>query len=223
MIKQKTKTNSHSVVKWSSKEIAVKLIDPTPNNFKIKTDLGKERLQKSLELFGLAGNVVCNIGKNGRYPLIDGNSRVEQAKERGEKTIWVSLPNRPLTPTEYKEMAAMYDYAKAGEVDVERIHGELGTTSDFFKKWNIAVPKNLLDNIGKKGGVSIDVKVTDLPTGKNGKKKVDAEPDYTMRVELIFTPKEEAAFRKMEDKLAAKYKTENTADTVLAAFKALTK
>ena len=104
-------------ITWSSKLVQVSTSKPTPTNYKIKTDLGKERLALSLKKFGLAGTVVLNTD----FTLIDGNSRLEEAKKEKQKTIWASFPNRKLSPAEFKEMSALFDFAKAGEVDVDRI------------------------------------------------------------------------------------------------------
>lgn len=194
------------------------MIKPTPKNYKIKTALGQERLTQSLEMFGLASTVVCNLD----YSLIDGNSRLEQAKERGEKKIWVSLPSRKLTPKEYIEMSAMYDVAKAGEVDMERIEGDLGTTKEFFEKWNLAVPMHLLEKMGK--GADPIINGTSGPTKGKGKKEGPVKViEESFIVQLHFDEKEEKQFRAMEEKLRVKMKTSSTTDTVFQAFKKLLK
>lgn len=201
-------------ITWSPKLVDIKNIKPTPNNYKIKTDLGKERLQQSLKMFGLAGTVVCNTDLS----LIDGNSRVEEAKERGEKKIWVSMPNRKLTPKEYQEMAAMYDFAKAGEVDMERIEKELGTKEEFFKKWALEVPMHLLEGMGKGAPVV---------AGKGKKTEVIDEAPLPVSdiklVQLFFSAKQAVEFRKWEEKLLKKFKVDNTTDCVYQAFKHLAK
>lgn len=144
-----------NTITWSSKRVLVAAIDPTPTNYKIKSDLGKERLRQSLKQFGLAGNAVCNYSlKKDRFDLIDGNSRLEQAKEKKEKWMWISVPSRRLAPKEFKEMSAMFDFAKAGEVDVERIEQDLGTSKSFFDKWGMLVPMSVLDSIGKNAQVN---------------------------------------------------------------------
>ena len=88
-------------ITWSSKLVQVSKIKPTPTNYKIKTDLGKERLALSLKKFGLAGTVVLNTD----FTLIDGNSRLEEAKKEKQKTIWASFPNftNYLLLTNYKD------------------------------------------------------------------------------------------------------------------------
>ena len=48
------------VITWAPKKILKKNILPTPNNYKIKTEVGMERFRKSKELFGLAGTVIVN-------------------------------------------------------------------------------------------------------------------------------------------------------------------
>lgn len=202
-------------IEWNSKQINLSDIDPTPNNYKIKTDLGKERLQQSLKMFGLAGTVIVNpVGK--RYTLIDGNSRLEEEKTKGRKKIWVSLPNRKLTPQEFKQMSAMFDFAKAGEVDMERIEKDLGTSKDFFNTWKLVVPMELLDKIGKAGKVEVPE-----PTQKQ--KRIDkllaVDDKKESFVQLFFDVAKEKQFRKDEIRLMKKFKTDNTTDTVLAAYK----
>lgn len=147
-----------STIKWISKMVDIKLIDKTPGNYKLRTALGAERLKKSLEMFGLAGNVVVNPSKGGRYVLIDGNSRIEEERKKGTTKIWCSVPDKPLTPQQFKEMSAMFDFAKAGEVDLDRINSELGTTKAFFDEWNMIVPKAFLDKAGKKAVVDMERK-----------------------------------------------------------------
>jgi len=47
-------------ISWTPKLVNVADVKPTEKNYKIKTDIGKERLQLSLKMFGLAGTVVVN-------------------------------------------------------------------------------------------------------------------------------------------------------------------
>lgn len=201
-------------ITWSPKKVAVKDIKHTPNNYKIKTDLGRERLQASLKAFGLAGTVVCNTD----LTLIDGNSRLIEARENGEKFIHVSIPNRKLTPKEFQEMSAMFDYAKAGEVDVERIQKEIGTTQDFYKKWGMEVPLELLNKLGNNRPAS---DLDDLEYPDNGGTSSTAEVNDIKMVQLFFSEKQEAEFRKIEEKLKKKFKTESTTETVLKALKSI--
>lgn len=205
-------------IKWTSKLVNVADIKPTPKNYKIKTELGQERLRQSLKQFGLAGNVVINTDNF----LIDGNSRLEEAKAKGEKKIWASVPNRKLTPAEFQEMSAMFDFAKAGEVDTERINQDLGTSEDFFKKWGMAVPLELAAKLGKAASNSPDLEYPEEGGTKNGKDTQQQVSDIRM-VQLFFSEKQEAEFRKMEEKLMKKLKTPNTTETVFKAFKQLTK
>lgn len=136
---------------WKSKKVLKSLIDPTPTNYKIKSDVGKERLRESVDRFGLAGNAICDYhpSKKGRYVLIDGNSRLDDPSVRKLKWLWISVPSRKLTDNEFREMSAMFDFAKAGDVDVERIEQDLGTSKDFFDRWGMLVPTRVLESIGK--------------------------------------------------------------------------
>lgn len=204
----KTKT-----IEWRSKFVAVTQIKPTPVNYKIRTALGFERLKTSLAKFGLAGTVVCNTD----LTLIDGNSRLEQCKEKGIKQIQVSIPNRKLTPQEFKEMSAMYDMAKAGDVDTERIEGDLGKTKDFYEKWNLTVPKRLLDKIGK-------AQVQEYQDTKKAKKaeikkEQATSPETNLNdfvvVQLYFNQKQSDEFRKHEERLLKKFKLRSTTELML--------
>lgn len=193
---------------WTPRKIKVSDIKPIKNNYKIKTDLGRERLQTSLKMFGLAGTVICNTD----LMLIDGDSRLKEAKEKKEKYLWVSLPDRKLNPKEVTEMTAMYDFAKAGEVDEERIKKDLGTSKDFKTKWGM-VPKETLDQLGAKAPV-------EKVTGKRKEKEVTV--DKARIITLIFkNEKEEREFRDIELKLLRKYKTTSTTDTVMRALKSI--
>lgn len=172
-------------ITWTSKKVLTGSIDPTPTNYKIKSDLGRERLRQSLKAFGLAGNAVCNhSGKKGRYDLIDGNSRLEQAKERKEKWMWISVPSRKLTTKEFKEMSAMFDFAKAGEVDVERIEQDLGTSKDFFNRWGMLIPTRVLDTIGK----TAQVTAADFKPEKEKEKEQRDKKSVILREKFIEPP-----------------------------------
>lgn len=210
------KTPKLKPITWKSVEAEVRHIKPTPNNFKIKTDLGKQLLHNSISKFGQAGTVVCNwAGKFGdlkNLMLVDGNSRIVECKEKGQKKVWVSVPSRKLSAKEFEEMAAMFDYAVAGTVDTDRIKGELGKTQEFFKFWGMSVPQEILNRLGKAEPIA-----SSKSNGSNSKTPV--VPEQVYKVELFFTEKQEAQFRKMEDKLAAKWKTVNTTETVLRAIK----
>lgn len=141
-------------ITWNTIRVKVDLIDPSPTNYKIANELGKERLKQSLKEFGLAGSVICNKVK-GRYVLIDGNSRLLEAKEAREKYLNVSIPNRPLTQKEFVKMCKVYDLAKAGDQDENRIAAE---TDDkhFYKQYNLPVPARLLDTLGSNSKVVLD-------------------------------------------------------------------
>lgn len=201
-----------SEIIWSPKQVLVKDIKPTEKNYKIKTDLGKERLQASLKSFGIAGTVIVNTD----LMLIDGNSRLEEMIAKGAKKIWVSYPNRRLTPKEFTEMSAMYDFAKAGEVDMARIEADLGTSADFFNKYKMTIPLSLLENLGK----NAPIKGLEYP--EEGSGQASPEQSDILMVQLFFTVKQETEFRKMEEVLKKKLKTDNTTDTVFKALKAYT-
>jgi hypothetical protein len=199
-------------ITWSAKRVEVGSIKPTPHNYKIKTELGMERLRTSLRSFGLAGTVILNTD----LTLIDGNSRWEEAKRNKEKFLWASVPDRKLTPAEFTEMTAMYDFAKAGEVDLDRIKGDLGTSADFYKKYNLEMPLEMLEKLGQ-GGRGVP-----LSTGASIEELEQrvATSDIRM-VQLFFTAANESLFRRMETELMERFGTDNVTDTVFEAFKSL--
>lgn len=203
-------------INWKPKEVLIGKIKPTPDNFKIKTDLGKERLSLSMKLFGNASTVILNQD----YCLIDGNSRWEEEKEKGVKKMWVMWPSRKLTPKEYKEFSALFDTLVAGTVDTDRINSELGTSKAFFDKWKMEIPLHMREKLSGmgKGKKAPDIKQLEYPSGKAGDDMV-AVGSNIMMVQLFFTAKQETEFRKYEEKLMKKWKTKNTTETVLKAIK----
>lgn len=194
-------------ITWKTSPMDVNKIKPTPNNFKIKNALGSERFLTSLKNFGLAGAVVCNTD----FTLIDGNSRVEQARKKGLKKIDVSMPSRKLTPREFEEMSALFDFAKAGDVDIERIEKEIFKTTDIYAKWGMPVPMHLLTEMG----ANAKIKAKEFPGGKDN---VIPTVDTAM-VQLFFNAQEETEFRRIEEILKKKLKTDNTTELVLKVFR----
>ena len=200
---------------WQSIKVPPANIKFTENNFKIKTALGRQRLQTSLKSFGMASTIVCNwtkkVGDITGLILIDGNSRLEEAIENKLKTVWVSVPDRKLTNTEYIEFSAMFDFASAGTVDLERIEKELGTTSAFYEKYGLEVPMEKMDTMGAKAAKG---PAKQEPEEVKPVIEVDEYP-----VTLFFNKKQEAEFRKIEEKLKVRYNTISTSDTVLKALR----
>lgn len=200
-------------ITWISKEASVSAIAPTPGNYKIKTDLSKARFMASINAFGRAGTVVCNYaGKFGditKLVLIDGNSRLDQAKDAKEKKIWVSLPSRLLTASEFKEMSAIFDMAKAGDVDMDRINKELGTTKSFFEKYSLDVP---MEKLASMGASAIKKEIPE-------EKAPIVSDEYP--VTLYFNKKEETEFQKHMERLKVKFKTVSNTETILKGLKKL--
>lgn len=213
-------------ITWSSKRVKANVLDPTPNNYKIKTDIGRERFLTSLGKFGRAGAVVVNPStKKGRYDIIDGNSRVEEQMAKNPNAVMeVSVPSRRLTPAEYKEMSAMFDFAKAGDVDIERIQKDLGTSKDFFAKWGMEMPHELAEKLDKMGSKA-DVKELEYPEegeGKGAKKNgkgSEPQPSDIRMVQAYFTSDQEEEFRKMETELEKVLEVDNTTDIIFKSIK----
>lgn len=198
-------------ITWTPKRVLLSKVKPSPVNYKIKNALGAERFKESLKQFGLAGVVVVNTD----LTLIDGNSRLEEMTKKGLKHIWVSVPDRKLSPAEFSQMCAVFDYSVAGDVDIERIERDYGDHVDFLKRYGMTVSMEKLGTLGA------NAKVAKFPEKKaNGK-----EPEVTdvKMVQLFFSTKQEEDFRKAEEKLMKRFKTTNTTETVLKAIKTLAK
>lgn len=215
-------------INWYNVEVLTANIQPTDKNYKIRNALGAERLAKSLELFGLAGSVVCNwqksVGDVKSIMLVDGNSRLEKAMEQGKKKIWVSVPDRKLTPKEFREMSAMFDLAKAGDVDMERIQGDIGKTKDFYDQWNLKVPASLLNKLGSKQLKDYRKEKANKKTNSTALKVgEDRNLNDVVMIQLIYSKAESETFRKIEAVLAAKFKTKTTMATTLQAYHELVK
>lgn len=99
---------------WQPKLVKLEELRENLNNPKIITESGKKKLHKSLDKFGLAGTIVVNADMT----IIDGHSRKSEFMERGITEVWVSVPDRELTEAEYKEMNAVFDAARASDVDM---------------------------------------------------------------------------------------------------------
>src|SRR3990167_8321122 len=144
-------------ITWQPELIEISKLKETPINPKIKSEQGVKRLQKSLARFGLAGSIVCNKD----LTIIDGNSRLAEIKPGKEKKVWVSLPDRQLTETEFTAMNALFDLSKAGEPDLLLIEDIIG--EELFQEFelesekkpeivedefNAAPPKNPITKLG---------------------------------------------------------------------------
>lgn len=201
-------------IEWRSMQVLVSVIKPTPNNFKLKTEEGLARFRTSVKSFGRAGTVILNYD----FTLIDGNTRWENAKEAGDKKIWASLPSRQLTPNEFKEMSALFDLARAGEVDVLRIKEELGTTASFFKKWGMEMPSQALNKLA-------ELEANDAVVNPTASRKIaEAAKEVALRpIQLLFRSEEAAEYIKLAESMYTRFKVDNVTDLSLKALRALKK
>lgn len=207
----KTKLNTPE---WKSVLVDVSRIKPTPNNFKLKTEEGLMRFKNSVEKFGLAGTVILNAD----YTLIDGNTRVEKAREKKIKRIYASMPNRLLKPKEFAEFSALYDFARAGEVDVLRIKEELGTTDAFFKEWGFELPKKALSKLA-------ELEANEAVINPTASRHIDdkAKEIPTSRITLLFVKEEAEEYIRLAESLYTKLKADNVTDLSLKALRLLKK
>jgi DNA modification methylase len=146
---------SKQKITWSAKEVSIDLLDPSPKNWKLENKLGLERFKQSVSEFGRAGTRICNLGSKGRFVLIDGNSNLADAKSKGEKKVWISIPSRALTVKEFDKMCKVFDMSVAGDVDLAGIAASTDN-KEFFKQYKQPVPARLLDTLGAKADVKLD-------------------------------------------------------------------
>jgi hypothetical protein len=197
-------------ITWKVRSVPISKIKPTPNNFKLKTEVGLGRFRHSMQKYGLAGAVILNAD----FTLIDGNSRIDEAKEYGIKAVDASLPSRKLTPKEFNEFAAMYDFARAGEVDVLRIQEELGTSKDFFKAWGMEMPEKALSKLA-------EMEKNDKVVNPTQARKIDEKQREiaTSRIALSFTPEEANEYIRLAESLYARFKVDNVTDLSLKVLR----
>lgn len=195
-------------ITWKVIEVPISKIKPTPGNFKLKTEDGNARFKASVENYGLAGSVIINTD----FTLIDGNSRLEKAKEMGMKKIFASIPSRKLTAKEFTEFAAMYDMARAGEVDIKRIKEELGTTDAFFKKWGIEIPKVALAKLAEFEEQEKNI------TANKKKETIKEAPTVTRQLTLVYTSEDADKLIALAESMYSKLKVDNLSDAVLKLF-----
>lgn len=197
-------------IKWNVLQVEVSKIKPTPNNFKLKTEEGLARFNTSVASYGLAGVVVLNAD----FTLIDGNTRLEKAREMGMKKVWASMPDRKLSVKEFNEFSAMFDFAKAGDVDLKRIQDELGTTEQFFKKWGMEMPKVALAKLA-------EMEKNERVVNPTGARKIaeEAKEIQTRPITLLFTVPEAAEYLKLAESLYASLGTDNITDATMAVTK----
>jgi hypothetical protein len=196
-------------ITWKITKVEVSKIKPTPNNYKLKTEEGLSRFRKSIEKFGLAGTVILNTD----LTLIDGNTRWEDAKAKKLKFINATIPDRKLTPKEFVEFSAMYDAARAGEVDITRIKNELGTSDQFFKDWGFTMPPKAVEALKK-----LEENEPITPRTVNGK-QVKPEELATSKLTLMFTKAEADEYLRIAESLYTIFKVDNVTDLSLAALK----
>jgi hypothetical protein len=128
------------------------------------------------------------------------------------------LPSRKLTPKEFNEFAAMYDFARAGEVDVLRIQEELGTSKDFFKEWGMEMPEKALSKLA-------EMEKNDKVVNPTQARKIDEKQMEiaTSRIALLFTPEEANEYIRLAESLYARFMVDNVTDLSLKVLRYIKK
>lgn len=143
-------------IKWSLVEVLASDLKPNPKNPKVRDKKGFERLQKSLERFGHVFDGIANKDMS----LIDGHSRLELAEPNSKLRVFV--PSRQLSEKEYLEMNAIFDLAKAGEIDLQILEEQF--TEEFFEEWGMKEekPESQEDNFEIQEEIKTDIVLGDL-------------------------------------------------------------
>lgn len=147
-------------INWEPKKVKVSELIENPDNPKIITDAGRQKLKKSLGKFGLAGTMPVNQD----MMIIDGHSRKAQLIEAGIEEVWVSMPSRLLTEKEYKEMNAVFDIVKAGDPDYSKM------TEEIIDEW--VTDEEIIDGDGKTRTIKHDPAI--FPIAPKFNEKYDA-------------------------------------------------
>ena len=195
-------------ITWTTVYKPVNWFKPTPINYKLAVDDGSERLNTSMQKFGFAGSLIANLDGT----IINGNSRHKKLKAQGETKIKVDVPSRKLTPKEVQEFAAIFDFARAGEVDLAGIKKDYGTTKGFFKMWGLDMPSEAIKNINELEKAKIK------PNGKGPAKK-QIEPVTSKPLTLVFSSIEHGEFISIAESMYEKFKTDNITDLALKVFR----
>jgi hypothetical protein len=116
-------------ITWELVEVKASEIKTNPNNPKKRNDKGFKRLQKSLEKFGKVFDGIINTDMT----LIDGHSRLEVSGR--DEILRMFKPSRKLTQKEYSEMNAIFDMAKAGDIDEQILEEQF--EESFFEEWGL--------------------------------------------------------------------------------------
>ena len=144
------------MIKWKPIFAEVSKLKATPINPKIKSEIGVRRLKKSVEKFGLAGTIICNRD----LTIIDGNSRLEEIIKTGVKKVWVSVPDKQLSETEFKQFNALHDLAVAGESDMVLIEEIIG--EEVLNEFEFGKPEIVEDDYEPPAEIVTDIKRGDL-------------------------------------------------------------
>lgn len=143
-------------IKWSLVEVLASDLKANPKNPKKRDQNGFLRLQKSLAKFGHVFDGIANKDMS----LIDGHSRLELAEPNSKLRVFV--PSRQLSEKEYLEMNAIFDLAKAGEIDLQILEEQF--TEEFFEEWGMKEDKHAAqeDNYVIPEEIKTDIVLGDL-------------------------------------------------------------
>jgi len=121
--------NGKKTIEWDFIKVRSGDLKLNPANPKKKNEAGLKMLQKITKKFGLVFSGICNKD----LTIIDGHSRHDLSNP--DDLVSVFVPSRQLSPSEYSEMNAIYDLARAGDVDMMLV--EMNLTEEQLQEYEI--------------------------------------------------------------------------------------
>lgn len=156
-------------ISWALIEVRAGDLKPNPENPKVNDSKGIKRLHKSLQKFGVVYDGIANKD----LALIDGHKRLERITDLEER-LHVFVPSRQLTQKEYEEMNAIFDVAKGGETDWQKIEEKMD--DEFFQEWDLERTKRFQAADGSDQAVQANTYFVFVPAGEDADhSKVSAE------------------------------------------------
>lgn len=195
-------------ITWKTYVKPLTWLKPTPINYKLAVDDGSERLNQSMKKFGFAGSLIANLDGT----IINGNSRKAKLLKEGNKTCEVSLPSRKLTPKETQGFAAIFDFARAGEVDLASIKKDFGTTKGFLEMYGLDMPAAAVKNLQ-------ELEKAKINSNAKRSSKAKAEVIVSKPLTLVFTASEHAEFIAIAESLYSTFKCDNITDFLMKLVK----
>lgn len=126
----------NSPINWAEKEVALQDLKFTPDNPRRITGLSFDRLKDKIKRFGYHSRIKVQPD----LTIIGGNMRLRALTELNVLRVMVLVPDRALTPDEYKQLVVQ-DNLLDGEWDMD----VLGANYEIAELENMGFPEKLLE------------------------------------------------------------------------------